>query len=450
MGRMLNWMQARRRQEDGSGLVLAILLIIVMLSLVAILTATVMSSISKSAQTRDITFHSLAADAALNDALRIANSEVFDDGSTAIQNYLGEENARTGTLSPSSGSGSDIHWQWYARETPTSAYGTDYYIYATGYRLEVEEEGAYNLRARLSSFPYEGSRDEDGTSVYLLPPAGLHNLGTVGLRGVTTSENASFFTYNSAAGDIGAGDASTPRSEITVAEEGELLMTDYSGFVSHANIYNFQDEDSLPERCGGDDCQVNTTTYPYDIDSSWVFSASNVEKMVGQSGTAADVCENDFPNWTSSADGTVLQPDDSSANFLCVNNLNIDQDTTIAPRFTSGNPLYLFVTGNLEVSPNASFNNNKTPLSLRTFVNGNVTVHGASIPSTKVSTALVSTDSGTCTIGSPGGFTDFKGAIACDELNVLGNTNIWHDSQTSQLRSQNYHLAWALSEYEIR
>lgn len=448
--------QNKRNNEHGSAIMLAVLLMIVMLAIVSALTIAVVAGVKKSAQTRDYTYHSLAADSALNDALRTANDEIFGSGITAIENHVGVANAKTGSLTLENQVGGEVKWRWYAINTPSTIPYTDYTIYATGYKGDDPNgENAFHYSARLKSFPYNGAASSSNdTPQYLIPPSGLFTKGTVGFKGMDISNSTSFYTYNSQGGSPTGGNASTTRSEVSVAGEGNFIFRDYNGHVKSGNIYNLPEDTDRSERCGGEDCPMPTIAYKYDIAPAWTFSQQNMKNISGNL-DGEDLCTN-YSDYRTSSHGAVLEPDNITQNYLCINDLIIDSNTQLAPRFSTGSPLYLFVRGNVTVEPGVTLNEasgsgNRGPTALRIFTAGNVNIKGNLAVPTKVSALIHATDQGECTVGQTGRKVDVYGAVSCNELFAAGETSFWHDLQASQVgvNESEVKRAWSLSNYDI-
>lgn len=460
MTHLLDRLNNKRSAENGYSLMLAVLLMVIMLAVVASLTATVIAGTQKSGQTRDYTFNSLAADAALNDALLTANTETLTDGVTSLINHIGPENAKTGILSPHENPLSNINWMWYAVPTPSSAPYTDYQIYASGYRgNEPDAERSHHMTARLTSFPVTGAIADSGTGnpVYQLPSRALWSKGAVGVDALTLDGEGSVYSYNSASGTTPpAINSSTPRSSIHT--NGNVNFTgNYGGQASEVDFYGFQTGDNFEERCLGN-CLLPTRGFAHFFDSANYDNDLSISRDTSNGGFECS----SYPNWRSSSNGTVLNPSGNNRH-LCFNDLTIDANTTIPTRFTTGAPLTVFVNGDLTFSPGMSLQNaghldsSRGPLSLRLVVSGDVDIPGHTTATTTLSGLVIATNGGVCTVGTANRSAEVRGAIACSDLRVIGQGKIWVDSQSSLTEHEQGPTgssgedtrAWLFSDYRI-
>lgn len=455
MKSLIDNLQKRRTQETGASLMIAVLLMVIMLGLVTSITAAIILGTQKSGQTRDYTFFSLAGDAALNDALLTANTETLSDGITSLVNYIGPENAKTGTLTPDGSPNTEINWRWYALPTPSTAPYTSYQIYASGYRGDDPEvDNAFHVTARLSSFAVAGGQvitNADGVQVYKLPSRSLFSKGAVGINNVSLQDGASILSFNSAVGtDPGSHNANTPKASFSTA--GEVRFHSYGGYASHGHLYGMKDGESAEDRCiGGCLLPMKMTTFSFDAAS---YSDDPTTSPDGKCTT--------YSNYRSSVNGTSINPS-GGARHLCVEDLVIDQDTIYSSRFTTGAPLTIFVNGDLVIEPGKKLRNAgwmdsaRGPMALRLVVRGNVNVAGHPTTPTELSALTIATEGGSCTISEPGQRARVIGAIACDNLTVNGDGVIWHDAQTIMTEVEQGPTgvdgddtrAWSLSEYEI-
>lgn len=480
----MSWAGARRTQETGASMLLALLMMLVMLALVSVLTATVIAGTQKSGQTRDLTYHSLAADAAVNDALDVANNQTLANGRTALMNYVGEANAKEGEFTPNNSAGLKVNWRWWVEATPSTVPYSDYQVYAVGYRDDPDSDSAYRVTARLTSIPITGAekRGDDGIITYLLPPSGIYGLGTVALTdGMIVGNDASFYTYNSVAGTPISPTPSTTRGAVSVAGEGNLIAQDHNGVMGAIHVYNVPEDGNVHDRCGntlpGEDEETEETTpnssechninatslvsYSHNINSSWSYDTTKTEFYTGVP-DGEDACP-EYEDWVASENGGIMSPTTSTSNYMCINDLTIDANTTIASRFSTGSPLYLFVNGDVNVLPGMKFNVETTPirgpLSLRMFVKGNVNIAGQPAVETQVRALIIAADGngvggGRCVIGSPADPVNkavFRGSLACDVVEVHGDAQVWHDLQTLQTGVGGVAVsrAWSLSNFQI-
>lgn len=462
-----------QRTEEGSSLLSAILLMVVLSGIVASMTMLAMAATSKSGSTRNYTYYSIAADAAINRALFVANNLVDNSIRESIYSCDRSDNKRNdwfesdGAVKPAStqlptlrtmsekDAEGGMRYAWCTRPVPSATAGLSFDIYAWGFRDDFDDSRVRNLRARIESVPVRNTVPNDsGDGLMYQPTAeGVFAWGVLGTSALDLKGNAAVRSYNSGQ----TYNPTTDTGEGSIATNFDLNYTPESVFgrIGMLNVSDNTDSHTR-NRCFGDRCAA-----PYLKEYAYGIDLSNLDQDIA---AKCPPSGGPYPNWTASANGGVYnppRPGASSNYYACYNNMVFDTNTSLGNRFFTGLPAYAYLTGNIVVNPGVQVNTggvNGGPLSLRIYSSGGqATFHHSTTSNPTRFAGLVAGNQLTCSDGIesanvvPQKKLLYYGGLSCAVTTIGGGTEVWWDVQTSQILNNNESggiRLWNITQYD--
>jgi Tfp pilus assembly protein PilX len=438
----------RHRREEGSAMIIALLMMLMLLSIVATMTTMAMTGLSKGKATQDFTALSNAADSAVNNAIALSNNPSTGQ---SISAHVGPANAVYGAVDADvtnpSGDGKYL-WRWYVQAVPTRFSGLSYDLYATGYKNDPNEASARRIRVRLESLAvYSASYGALGTK-YQATQEGMFAWGALGLSSVELKGSASIYSFDSRAVLIPASSSDNTHNG-RFATNGKLTYTTTSAWDQMAFLQSSPQNPVDSTRCIGTRCDAaHENQYSYGIDLSHIQTVSQSK------------CPNaTYPDWVASQQGNMVNP---LSQGQCFGNIIFDQNTTLSGNYSSGNPAVMYAKGNVTVKAGVDVNianvSGQGPLSLRIYSQSGSTLnveHGITTDPTRFM-GMIGGAGLTCDIGSSSAFTGtpltkFYGSIACNTITIEDATELWWDEQTIQVLgggSPDATFVWSATTYE--
>lgn len=424
----------RANQEDGASLLLVIVVMTLLLSLVAGMTLLAVSSLRNSVSTRNAAYYNVAVDAAISEALAVANNPT---PSKDIHDFIGESNQ---TISPLGGAGEQslgVKYRWYVMPVTNVAEqiatyeGSAYRLITTGFTGDNPNNpnNSRTVETIITANSAEGAQEIGGTMFYRPTRDSIFSWGLFGAESVTAQGTSGVRGYDTTGG------SGSWTETARVATNGNILSTGGVGQLRYANLMASSPTYGTPERCEGALCQYpNTIEYPYGIDltvvDDWV---------------AAECAGKSKPNVA--GDTITLNPGVNCFNNITLRgNVDIKYDGMMA---SSGRPAMIYVAGNLIFEPGARFSNpannsaitsTNGPLPYRFYVSGqtvNIAYSGGITRSTAIH-AMIAAGNAECRVGSAGntGPVRYFGSLACNSVTMDGasTTNstyaLWYDMST--------------------
>lgn len=445
----LVWKAQREDRESGVAMVMAILITLVLVTLVASMTAFAMLGLDKGKDIQGITAASNAADTAISHALTLANSKKGQEGQ-GLEKHVGVNNAVYGQIEANeidpNGDG-QYQWRWYAEQVIDAKANLAYDIYASGYQGSPTDPTARNFRVRLDSTVVESAKYGNNGMIYYTPTlAGVFAWGAFGSDSVTMKTGSSIKTYD-AAKTIGY--PTINKADWKVATNGVMNLDNPLGLKSALFLSTGATID--PTRCTGSGCfGRDMENLDYGMDLSTI--SDTIQTKCPANGNA-------YPDWRASVNGPVIN---DTASPMCYNNIIFDTDTTVSAAYSTGRPAIMMAKGNITVEPGVEVNRqirtSQGPLALRIYSHLGtdfIMQRGTSANPTKM-TAVVAGPSLNCNIGqnlttpNPHG-TALYGSMACKTAIVESGSEIWWDDQLEQVSHEGSPTSsklWEIDLYE--
>jgi hypothetical protein len=444
------WKAQRKDREEGVAMVMAILITLVLVTLVASMTAFAMMGLDKGKDVQGLTAASSAADNAISHALTLANSKKGQSGD-GIEKHIGIANAVYGSIDaneidPINGDG-QYSWRWYAEQVIDAKANLVYDIYASGYQNSPDDISARNFRVRIDSTVVEKAEyTTSGTPFYVPTMAGVFAWGAFGSDSVIMKSNSNIKVYD-AAKNIGYPSTSLRDGEI--ATNSVLTLNDPVGINTAVFLNTGATID--PTRCTGTGCTThNLEKIEYGMSLSGI--SDTIQANCPLNSTA-------YTDWKASANAGKIN---DTVYPMCYNNIIFDQDTDVSLAYSTGRPAFMYAKGNITVEPGVEVNTQPTtsqgPLALRIYSQAGtdfIMKRGTTANPTKM-TALVAGPSLNCNIGqnlttpNPHG-TALYGSMACKTSIIETGSEIWWDGQLAQVTHEGSPTSiklWQINSYQ--
>lgn len=449
MTSLMQKIHARKNDESGAAMIVAVLILLIMVSLITFMTAFAMRSIEKGNSVQTLNASLNAADTAIANMMTLANSGQ-NANATELKRHIGLENAVYGSfqanaIDPKTGDG-QYSWRWYAESRVDSSTGTSYDIYATGYKTSPEEADARTIKVNISSTTTEGvSYTTDGKVTYNATLGGSFAFAALGMQSVELGINGKVYTYNSAQ-NIGYPTLTTNRGQ--VATNGNVIM----GTNSAANmgfLGRSAQDTAAGTLCTGTPCAtMHADTYQY----SMSLVQSRKEALAACPSTG-------YPDWIASQNAGKIS---FSGATKCYSNIVFDVDTTIPGGWTTGNPVTMYAKGNITVKPGVEVarqvQGTQGPYALHILASGstNFTMERGTTANPTKFTGSVVGQGLYCDIGGSSALTTlhgtaFYGSMACNSIKIQRDSTVWWDTQLSKVLKEGSATAkriWATTSYE--
>ncbi len=384
---------------DRGSLLLALLMTLMVTTLIVVTTATVITGLVKTRNAREYALAQQAADAAVNNALMQANQQQDLTGVPAAR--------RTGTTGT-------VTWTWTATQAATGNTGEAYDLLVTATGAKVRR----TFRILLGGVRVASADGTDGHVRYRVAPGGGFTVGFFAdqeavLRGSTVVDS-----YDSVSGKVNTGLG-------TLATNGTLTLDG----AAKTDKITLWDTAALPyaDRCVGAACATTPTRQePIRYEVAGPTATQFID-------TACQATGQPIRPWVASQNGGVL-----GTSGACYSSLLFDQNTTVPA--TPGNPVTVYVTGAITVTPGVTVNTTQaatTPaaLSLIVYSRGTrVTLQGGPGPASRTRAAWALWAPNAECAGSPTvGYVDVFGAMLCGRLSTQGQWALHYDEQTRYL-----------------
>lgn len=447
------WEAQREERDSGVAMVMALLVTLVLVTLVASMTAFAIMGLDKGKDIQDITAASNAADTAVNHALSLANSATGQAGN-GISEHVGISNAVYGSveaneINPDTGDGQYL-WRWYAERILDTKSNLTYDIYATGYQGSPDEETARTFKVRLESTVVEAAQyDVNGKAIYTPTAAGMFAWGAFGVLSVEMKASSGVKIYDSAKVTSGYPATGAGMGKGSIATDGVMALG--ANLTVENPMFMLVDGSIDRNRCSGASCNLfNFGKQSYGMDLKT--ASDQVSK---------DCPNSSYPDWVASAatnNGVIVD----NTTKKCYGNIIFDIDTTVPLGFSSGRPAVMLAKGNIIVKPGVEVNRqvstSQGPLSLRVYSQSgsNFTLERGTTANPTKFTGVVGGPTLTCNIGenkttpNPHG-TTLYGAMACNRAVIETGSEIWWDRQIDQVTHQGSPTSkelWDIDSYQ--
>lgn len=488
--------RSRVQEETGFSMMVALLTLIVLISIVASVAFMTVMITQKSSQTRDYSYYSLTADAVLNEAVMLANSQTMPLPSnpslkvSQLTQYavspnavnsgtgLASANVFKGTKEESTkgitATGRTLRYFWYVTDASVTVPYSSYVLNVGVYSSDTEatsldqvkelDSNAYFTKTRLNSTQVVGLKSIDGRVAYEVPTNELYARGLMSWDGIMVNNYARFRSYNSAVTfDPLASNATvsetapiTVKSAIVFPGNFASLQTASNGGKAGGNVTLLENTPGVLATCRlGFDA---STSGPCPLPTS-SFDLPIAQEDLAYYLPQAQACiagNTPSMNWNSATDGATLPAGPSPAlvgNVLCLDNLTISSDTVLNPSIqvaaqgkmansiSTGNPLHVVVKGSTDIFNGAKVNVTKSgsvgPAALRIYSNTGEFIM-QSVSSTRPTTLNAIVNMGDqCSFLSPPSNATIKtvlnGAALCGSINTSGSFFYNYDTQIGQI-----------------
>ncbi len=463
-------MSPTMRNDDGSALVIVMLLLTAILGMMSLVMGSLLLSSFKTRESRDRAAYGSAIDTGINDALNVANT--FSGsyipgaaGEQGIYSHIGYVNQKEGVLESDTASANLsanglVRWRWWASPVASSVTNSRYNIYIAAFRGNnpAEDDNALFAKATLDSQSIIGyTINGTGDITYQLTNAELYQQGFMGESNVRIYDNAKFYSYDSATqGAYPNAGASTANPQITTNNDVQLyLQADNTYDVNNIFLGRYN-RSGLENRCyllnassvkiAGNNCPTSNVQ-----SSEYSVAPQPVSAVADSMGCTAGVAAGKG-SWVASSNGNTLAPNLGS-DVLCVQNMTFDGVgiTSFGTGFSTGKPLYIFARGNITIAPGHRINPPQnspvygTP-ALRFFSTGDMTMGTTTVdPGDSRAYGLYSVD-GSCKLAqhtTAGTYAnaynqvvEVYGSLSCGGVLTVGKSvNMWFDRQSNSVAS---------------
>lgn len=454
---MFKLMREARKEESGAAMITALLFVIVMLFLISSISVTAISGLQKAKEAQESTNLSMVVDSAVSNALSVANNPAPLTSTTTkdISDYEGLSKAVYGVSNSSNDPNTEdgkYKWLWYVEGVQDAVVGESYDIIAIAYKNEYTDVNAKRVRIRLQALPVIVANYADSGKVYYSPIAmGAFSYGLLGTNGVTLNDGASVRSYNSAlvSNPVEANDTriGTLASNQNIAVNGTNVNAVSRIILLDGNSVNIPyDRCTTAANCAG-----KIESYAYGIN---VVSISN---MVVQK---CPLNASSYPDWRASLNGGIINPE---VQGNCFNNVIFDINTDVANGYASGNPVEMYIAGNITVNAGVEVNQNalrRGPLSLRLYsaAGSFAKLNSGTATDPTIFSGMIAGHNFACsdTGAAPeaGKKLIFKGALACNTVSFGAGTEAWWDQQTVQVlgagKDRNIKTVWSPTTYDAQ
>lgn len=432
MNRLMNRMRAN---EEGNGLIFALLVLFVCISIAAIVAALALTNSASSKNLNGSLAYQAATDTALAHALQVANAPAPNGGYDVLYNHQGAAKAVTGTA-PGASSSYPVKWRWYSlRVASEGGAANSWYIYADAYKSSPSEVSSRHVRELLDPLTSKSATVETVAGqqriAYQANFGSAFQYGLSGVNGATIN-NAQLYSYDSTA-------SLTPSSSTGAAELATNQVLTLGDNTSLNAFRQFNGATCTPAANCPPTKRIAVRQERFNYNLNGVTLA------------IAAACPQDaaaYPSWSSSSNATGSNP---LRDGQCYNTVRFD---TNYPQLLNRTRVY--VKGDLNVDAGVQVNYQGSPENLQiysqagsaaTFNNGSATsptyfnavVAGAGLGCRD--TATNPTSPSTLFI---------YGSLACSTINFGPSSTIWIDAAASNSTpSLNVSTVYQPTYYEV-
>lgn len=430
------------KQENGSSMIFALVLMIIAVSIVITVSAFALSNLQKTVFVQTYTNNGLAAETALSNAIMTANSP---NGNTMLEAALSNDPLSANTVKGvvdsvySSGTGTQ-KWVWYTTKISETFGVNKYYVHAIGYTNTPNDAYARHYRAVIESISDSEATFNSAENVIVYTPNSdaIAQWGMFGYSSATLSGNVKIKSYLS-------DETLTPLGNGTgfgyVSSNGTITVGKGSDIsIDYMNLLNWKN--SNPDRCQtAEECD--------NIEKIELEYATALTKITTTVQTECPLTT--YTDWVASQNNGVLEPG-------CYSSLLFDQNTTIPGIYNAVSPAKVYVKGDITVNANITVNNDKSPLGLQIFSETGTNAvfnKGTSSTPTKfygylTGASLNCTDNTNNQDSLANPVLQIYGVLACNSLNFGGGTELWWDelTLTANGTDNEYRRIWYISKYE--
>lgn len=439
----------RAQREDGVAMIMAILIMVILLSLVATMTAFALMGVDKGKDVQFLTGSQNAADSAISHAMTLANSTGGQVTNKGLDAHIGLANAVYGKVSaneidPDTGDGS-YNWRWYATKVVGAKNNMLYDIIATGYSDTPDDDTARTYRVQVEAMVVEEAFYVSSNSPYYRTTrAGLFAWGALGLDKVSVGNGTKVQLYDSSK-NIGY--------PVTPIKSGGRIATNNimdlgTGLTISEYVFMNSSEQIDSTRCTKNCSGVILTRETFGV------SLGTATKSAA---SACPLAASSYSDWVASANGGTVK---YSSTPMCYRNIIFDVDTTVAANYTSARPAEMFAKGNITVKAGVEVNKQtksyQGPLALRVYsqVGSTGTIEQGTAASPTKFTGLIAGETLSCAVGGSTNVAEatiLYGAISCKSVTLGTNVRIWWDNQIDQVTdigSATAKKIWSISGYQ--
>lgn len=413
MNRLLNRMRAN---EEGNGLIFALLVLFVCISIAAIVAALALTNSVSSKNLNGSLAYQAATDTALAQALQVANAPAPNGGYDVLYSHQGAANAVTGTA-PVASSTYPIKWRWYSlRVASEGGSANSWYIYADAYKSSPSEINARHVRELLDPLTSKnaivGGTATGPNVTYQADFGSAFQYGLAGVNGVIIN-NAQIYSYDSTS-------SLTPASSTgsaTVATNQVLALGDNTS----VNIfYKFNGATCTPAANCPPNKGITTVSSLFNYNLGGVTAAT------------AAACPQDasaYPSWSASSNASGANP---LRDGQCYNTVIFDANYAQPLNRTR-----VYVKGNLTVNAGVQVNYQGSPEKLQIYsqagsaaVFNNGTAGAPTYFNGVVAGAGLACKDTATTSASPSTLTIY-GTLSCSTVSFGPSSTLWIDAAAS-------------------
>jgi hypothetical protein len=428
----INKFLERRKNEEGSSMIFALIVLMLALAATLIIVAYTLTSLLTTRVLNINAVYGTAAQTAISDAVLAANSQ---NGQALLDAHQGSSNAVTGVVSNSTYS---VNWSWYTSRVATTGEKIYYYVYATGYSTTGVDKGtSEKVRVILSSVNVSGASYTGGKIVYQASDQSVHQWGLMGTNSATYNAGSIINSYDS----FQTLTPTATTNQSATASNGNLKLASGTGLTT----FNQFGSGSASTRCSGTGCAsvaFQNQTSGFDMTSL----ATNVNTQCPNAAST-------YPSWTASANSGLLTTNSSSQ---CFNTMTFDSNTTIPASSSSSTPTIAYVKGNITVNAGVQVNAGGAPTALQIYSQAGSSasfVNGTTGSPTKFY-GLVAGPSLACNDSAASGTSStptllIYGSLACNSINLGAGTTVWQDLAAANVQpTGTERLIWNVSKFE--
>ncbi|MBC9705835.1 MAG: hypothetical protein H9W81_12860 [Enterococcus sp.] len=438
----------RSQREEGVAMIMAILIMVVLLSLVATMTAFALMGVDKGKDVQFLTGSQNAADSAISHAMMVVNSTSGQVEGKGLDAHIGVANAVYGKVSaneidPDSGDGA-YNWRWYAEKIVGTKNNMSYDIVATGYSQTPDDDTARTYRVRVEAMVVESATYNGDIPLYFPTRVGMFAWGVLGIEKVSVGTGSEIKMYDSSKNigypvtgtAVGGRFATNNIMELNPnVKAAEFVFLSGTGPIDNTR------------------CTRNCGDYPLMFESFGI----SLNTATTMAASACPLAASAYSDWVASAHSGVVS---YSATPMCYRNIIFDVDTNLAANWTSARPAEMYAKGNITVKAGVEVNKQtkgfQGPLALRVYSQTGATgtlEQGTASNPTKF-TGLIAGETMACSVGTASNAleaTVLYGAISCKTVTLGSNSKVWWDNQIEQvteLGSPTSKKLWSIKGYQ--
>lgn len=391
------------KNESGAAMIFALLILMVL----ALLSVTMTLQATTQAQSqREITLR----EAYVASAYSALETAVFKANNSAdakwLENHRGVGNAENGTPPTNTTAVTGMRYSIYTERVVTAGNQVSYYVYATGYNIDLGVSEGITLRGIINGTDVtQGVYNDEGGVQYRLSVDGAWANGLTGINSLNFQDTSKLYSFDSAkSGNTVSG---TSVADVNFYSKGIITIANDAHGPRTGTVTAYTSTNRCMPEAICETAKIVFRELGFDVDLTEVTKNIN------------SACPNvSYPVWTASENGGVL---DLPTN-TCVGGLVFDAATTVPASNTRTNPLRINVKGGDVITGNFSVNATNAPTALQVRTTGAVVRIGDG-DTTRLNMFVVAPNA-TCTVRSNA---IFFGGLSCNNVTLQDGARVWLD-----------------------